>query len=424
MEFSKERLEEVDITGGFNPYQVSWGEEIEFPTTRKMSEFGNRIYNRYPARSIFLVPRAILHQHLNQGLKVLDPFMGSGTTAVETILSGNYSYGTEMDPFAQLIANVSTTIFTREELSELKEVEKTILTSWEEFPASKLPHLRGITHWFKEEDLIKLLRLKTCIKKICPKKYQPFIMIAYADCIRPVSLIERQSSKPYISKKHPKVTKEVKDSFIYSFEAHYKAINAMSSQKNYKKYPSIKWLGYDATDFKLKEPIIDIAISSPPYINALDYARCVKIEGSFCDLIDNNEVINLNHLQLGHESRRKQDKNELVRNIFKEYYNQIFKKDKNRAETCLAYFNDMYKNLLCVYNSLRNEGEYHIIIGDNIIKEVNIPTHELIAEIAKSIGFDWFGYYKYPIKDHRTSIPRDHKENKIKYEHVIMLRKK
>lgn len=43
--------------------------------------------------------------------------------------------------------------------------------------------------------------------------------------------------------------------------------------------------------------------------------------------------------------------------------------------------------------------------------------------MATKIGFKWFGYYKYKIKDHRTSIPRGQSHQKIEYEHVLMLKK-
>lgn len=36
----------------FNPYTLKWGEVIDIPSTRSVKEFGNRIYNRYPARSV------------------------------------------------------------------------------------------------------------------------------------------------------------------------------------------------------------------------------------------------------------------------------------------------------------------------------------------------------------------------------------
>lgn len=200
-------IETIDRTGGYNPYQLTWGEEIAFPSTRKLTEYGNRVYNRYPARSIFLVPRAILSQHKNKRFNVLDPFMGSGTTAVETILSGNMPVGVEMDPFARLIANVSSTIFNEKDFASLNNVFEEILRSWSTFEPAYTPKLAGIERWFKENDLKKLLSLKNCIKTLTPSKYLSFMMVAYADCIKPVSLMERQSLKPYISRKHPKVEK-------------------------------------------------------------------------------------------------------------------------------------------------------------------------------------------------------------------------
>lgn len=413
-------IETIDRTGGYNPYQLTWGEEIAFPSTRKLTEYGNRVYNRYPARSIFLVPRAILSQHKNKRFNVLDPFMGSGTTAVETILSGNMPVGVEMDPFARLIANVSSTIFNEKDFASLNNVFEEILRSWSTFEPAYTPKLAGIERWFKENDFKKLLSLKNCIKTLTPSKYLSFMMVAYADCIKPVSLMERQSLKPYISRKHPKETKGVIDSFVYSYKAHLDAIKQMTEVAT---PANIKWIGDDATNFRTESPYIDLAITSPPYINALDYTRCVKIEGAMCDCIDNEIAADMRNVQVGHENRKNEDINNTVYKTFKPWYDKILPKDKGRANTCMAYFNDIYKNLICVYQALRLNGEYHIIIGDNIIKKVEVPTHKIIASLAESVGYKWFGIYKYQIKDHRTSIPRDNVKNKIQYEYVLMLKK-
>ena len=409
---------EIDL---YNPYSLDWGEEISFPSSRNVKEYGNRIYNRYPARSIFLVPRAILASIGKNHLNVLDPFMGSGTTAVETVISGNNPYGLEMDPFARMVAEVSSTIFSKSEQTEIKNVLTTLIDNWKTYEEAEIPNLTGIKRWFKKEDLSYLLKLKSAIISIVPKNYQPFFMVTYADAIKPVSLIERQSLKPYISTKYPKETKDVESSFLYSFDVHFAAMQEMLSSK--KTARRISWIGDDATTNNKKKPIIDIAISSPPYINALDYTRCIKVESAFCGTIDNNIAYKLREKQVGHERRRAQDIFEVVKNYFTPYYDKIVDSDKQRALTCQAYFNDMYKNLKCVYNVLRKHGEYHVIIGDNTIKGVEIPTHEVIRQLALEVGFECFGYYKYVIKDHRTSIPRNKKNSKIEYEHVIMLRK-
>lgn len=405
----------------FNPYKLEWGQSVSFPKSNQLSEYGNRIYNRYPARSIFLVPRLILAQHINKGLNILDPFMGSGTTAVETIISGNKPYGTEMDPFARLIADVSTTTFSKQELIQLTELRDEILNQWRDFEPFEVPTLPGIERWFKDDDLTQLLKLKSCILSLTPVHFKPFMLISYADCIKPVSLMERQSLKPYISKKYAKETKTIDDSFNYSFDAHFAAISDMSDlclNNN-----GINWVGNDATSFEGIDEQIDLAITSPPYINALDYTRCIKVESAMCGLIPATGTQSLHKMQVGHEARRHQTISESVRAIFAEYYDKLALLDKDRANTCLAYFNDIYKNLTRVHLSLKHGGEYHMIIGDNIIRDIPIPTHQIIAQLAQEVGFEWFGYYHYSIKDHRTSIPRSNSADKITTEYVIMLRK-
>ena len=414
------RKSKIDIEL-YNPYTLGWGEEISFPSSRNVKEYGNRVYNRYPARSIFLVPRAILASIDKNNIHVLDPFMGSGTTAVESVISGNIPYGLEMDPFARMVAEVSSSIFTRSELDEIKEIFSSLLSKWKTFDKAEVPNLTGIKRWFKVDDLENLLRLKSAIISLVPLKYQKFFMITFADSIKPVSLMERQSLKPYISTKYPKETKDVESSFTYSFDAHLFAMQEMLSTR--KKARQINWIGDDATNFNLGKPIIDIAISSPPYINALDYTRCIKVESAFCGTIDNNTANSLREKQVGHERRRTQDISDVVKTIFDPYFDKIVVSDKQRALTCQAYFNDMYKNLICVYNGLKDGGEYHVIIGDNTIKGVDVPTHDVIRQIALEVGYECFGYYKYVIKDHRTSIPRNKENSKIEYEHVIMLRK-
>ena len=84
----------------------------------------------------------------------------------------------------------------------------------------------------------------------------------------------------------------------------------------------------------------------------------------------------------------------------------------------------MFDNLQSVYKSLAESGEYHMIVGNSVIRGVQVPTHELLAKLATKAGFNWIGYYSYDIKDHRTSIPRKGQGGKIKVEHVISLKKK
>jgi DNA modification methylase len=427
-------IEIVNRTGGYNPYELEWDETISFPNTKSLTQYGNRLYNRYPARSIFLVPRATINSKANnlKKLNVLDPFMGSGTTAVEASLKNSVIYGTEMDPFARLIAEVSLFRFSENELFELNNIYFNIKKKWAKYHINKkfYPKLNNIEYWFDEQTFKDLLKLKSFLyENVLNEKYLKFFKVTFADCIKPSSKMERQSTKPYISSKFPKKIKPVFESFEYSFKAHLDALKQYDSVSKKTAY-GINWLSYDATNFNTIKEVIDIAITSPPYLNAFDYTQIIKIESAWVGTLENDDIIKLKEVQVGNEKRRDKEIDSFVETLFQPYYDRIIKQGENdnknytkTAKTCLSYFNDIKNNLICVKDVLKKGGEYHMIIGDNTIKKVDIPTHKLIAEIAKELNFDWFGYYKYAIKDHRTSIPRMENGGKINYEFVIMLRK-
>lgn len=425
----------IKSDGIYNPYELAWDETIEFPSTRTVKQYGNRIYNRYPARSVFLVPRSIIAQEIRdkKSLNILDPFMGSGTTAVEASLIPNTKiFGTEMDPFARLIASVSIQHFNLNELQELDQYYNSILNNWKstKIDQSLYPDLKNIEYWFDEKVFEDLMQLKSCIYGLqTSKKIMSFLKVCFADCIKPASKMERQSTKPYISSKYKKVPKPVWESFDYSFHNFRKILeDYLNEGKTYNS--EINWLSFDATNFEAKNVQMDLAITSPPYLNAFDYTHIIKIESAWVGTLTNKEVSTLRESQVGHSKRINQDIDQLVPQYFNEYALKLRGSTPNKKmgnerliQVCEAYFNDMLKNIKCVYNVLRKGGSYHMIIGDNVINKIEIPTHLIIANLAQKVGFEWSGYYKYPIKDHRTSVPRGTQGGKIKYEYVLILKK-
>ena len=66
-----------------NFLDLKWGGEITFPSSRKFTNTPHFIGARYPCRSTAYVPQMIIEEFAQKHsqLSVLDPFMGSGTTA-------------------------------------------------------------------------------------------------------------------------------------------------------------------------------------------------------------------------------------------------------------------------------------------------------------------------------------------------------
>lgn len=66
-----------------NPIQDQIYEII--PDKTKIVASTNRLFNKYPTRYISAVPRFAINAYSKAGETVLDPFCGSGTTAIEAM---------------------------------------------------------------------------------------------------------------------------------------------------------------------------------------------------------------------------------------------------------------------------------------------------------------------------------------------------
>jgi hypothetical protein len=353
--------------------------------------------------------------------------MGSGTTAVEAALLGCEIFGVELDPFARLIADVRIRQYTPSDLLRLANLSSAIASKWQRAaPRTELiPRLANVRHWFTDSQFEDLLRFKSCMYKLTAEDHlsRDFFRIVLADMIRPCSQAERQTLKPYISTRYRKIATSVGDAFNKSFEAHLEALREFNDESLQGRSQCINWLGNDASNFSASRLRMDIAITSPPYTNALDYVRCIKIESAWVDCGTDESFAELRQSHIGDPSCRTDALNEDVVNLTREIVSKIGKADPARAKTVLSYFCSMHANLRCVWNCLRKGGEYHLIIGDSVIREVPVSTHLILAELGELLGFEWTHYYKYQIRDHRLSIPRKSEGGKIEYEYVITLRK-
>ena len=88
--------------------------------TNPISGLTHCFYN-YPARFHPLFARTAIRLFTKKGDLVIDPFMGSGTTAVEALVCGRRFLGIDINPLATFIANVKTTPLTTRDFHLIEE---------------------------------------------------------------------------------------------------------------------------------------------------------------------------------------------------------------------------------------------------------------------------------------------------------------
>ncbi|AAS44506.1 MULTISPECIES: TRM11 family methyltransferase [Bacillus cereus group] len=391
-------------------------------------------YFKYPCKFIPEIPRWFMNKYLGEGkASVLDPFSGSGTTLLESIINGHDAYGTEIDNFAKLLIKVKTTPLKLQEINEiidwLERIIKQYQESYMDYKNPVVPQINNLYHWFSEQNVQKLGLIKNEINELENSAIIDFLNVCLASSIRKCSNADDVSPKPYVSSKIEKVPS---DPFIVFPNIVNKYLAYMKEFLNYtlsNKIGKVEILEGDALNIKANSKI-DVAITSPPYINAFDYARTLRLENLWLGLDSEETIKDKKKSYVGTENiTTKKVKSELDLSILelskqlKEVYYDIEKIDQKRALIVKKFFEDMHKNLIEVYNVLAEGGKYCIVIGNSSIRKINVESWSIICDIARVIGFEIDTYFSYIIKNHYLRIPRGNKGGKINKDFVFVLKK-
>lgn len=404
-----------------------------------LTNFTHGIF-KYPCKFIPHIPRWFLKKYSNINTKrygVLDPFVGSGTTLVESSLLNFPPYGIDVDPLSCLLSRVKTTQLNDKEIELLRFVVQSFGEKLKNKQLSKssisrfIPNFKGLNYWFSQKAIYDLATIKYYnnyfYRKTRNKKIKNFLCITFASIIRRVSFAEEQSPKPYISRK---IKKKLPDTRRLFLDYLIKYFNSVATFSKYTVIPTAKIIGYDARDINKKafaNGKVHLAITSPPYINAFDYVRSLKLENIWLDLITMNDIPRLYEKQVGTEKilaeRYSKTKPETGIDILDKKLNRIYNLDRKKAYIVADFFEAMSKNLQEVHTVLTKNGYYCIIVGDNRIRGIHIPTSRIIIELAKNKGFKHIDDFSYIIRNRYLRIPRMGRGGFIAKDYVLTFKK-
>lgn len=167
-------------------------------------------------------------------------------------------------------------------------------------------------------------------------------------------------------------------------------------------------------DFPEYKEQVDLAVTSPPYINAMNYYRGSKLRLFWLyDFLEEDEkfdatdlrksIVGTNSVSMSKVSRELPATLQSVWTGSEEEFNEtrlsyldgeiktIHGLDHNEAErkayvTWKFFAEDMLQNLSRVYEHLKPGGYYFFVIGENTIGERLIHSHKYVADIAQNLG--------------------------------------
>jgi DNA modification methylase len=382
-------------------------------------------FHKYPAKFFPELPRWLIKRYSKEGDIVLDPFSGSGTTNVEALLTRRHSIGIDVDPFSRYLSKVKTTPLDENELQSAQKYLLRLILNYKPSKVSEkdIPVFPYRDNWFNKEIIHELAYLKKIIEALdTSEDIKDFLRICFSSIIRGVSNADDNCTRTVIRKK---LNKKVYPADALKKFAEVILINVPKTIEFSQNCPTDIIVNFpdtmDARNINYKD-YFDLAVTSPPYANAVDYPRTHQLESYWLGLT-RGSLTPLKKKHVGTESVSSNEYKQLHKIGVKEAdmtLSKIFRKDPRRSYIAFKYLDDMRLNLLEVHKALKKDGKYVVVVGNNKIRGELFENWKYIIELAKNIGFKVENYFASEIIKHFIKVPR---EERINTDWIIVLQK-
>ncbi|MGD0257724.1 MAG: hypothetical protein ABSB90_07600 [Thermoplasmata archaeon] len=335
---------------------------------------------------------------LRPGATVLDPFAGSGTSLVEARRAGFRAFGTEILAPAALAARVKTHF----ELDgrALEQAAQRVVSRARRSRQGSLPFLRETERQFSSRSLRDLTRLRDAL----PPEGRPeadALRLAFGRVLIPSSRLHRSPCLGY--RRDP-----VEDGTDPPFALFERAVAEMRADlqgiapERPRWGPAATIEQSDARTARWPAGSVDLAITSPPYVNGMDYVMNYKVDLAWlgyarsyadlaalraaevaCDNLPRSET----NAYLGVGQSLDPWLNELLPRI----RDNVARKGSYRRDDMHAivhrYFADLRPVLIGVFRALRPGGRFVIVVGDSLLAGAYIPGDLILARMGVQAGF-------------------------------------
>lgn len=349
---------------------------------------------------------SIVSEMGTNNLVCLEPFSGSGTTALELQNCGIPCFSFEVNPLMYLIARVKlerTYDLNRLEywytyiVSERKKVQVNLVTEFD-----TLYQGEGKEKWnYNEVVAIAIEKLRCVIDTINEEVYKELFKVALASILLDVSNLYR-NGKCLSYKKNWEFRKVTENDVFIRFDD--KVINELKIDiGRIDSYSSVDNKGklYNedcrvGIEKEIADNSIDLVITSPPYLNSRDYTDTYMLELKTLGFTKTHkEIKELREKTLrSHVQIKWTDKSILQNNMLCDTLKELENASKSTEtwnESILdmirLYFVDMQSVFCALYKKMKKDGKIYFNVSNSAYFNVLINTLEICASIAENEGF-------------------------------------
>ena len=417
------------------------------PEIKNIDRYTHQIHS-YPAKLLVHIPYFFLNNSYfsKKGDSVLDPFNGSGTVLLESIIANRNAYGADPNPLARLISEVKV---SKLDVIKLCKSAKEIIEEAKECKNARVPEVVNCDFWFPKKVKLQLAKLLAVINKIEDEPIKYFMLVSFSNCVKKVSYADQRISVPVKlnpnrfddgSKENYKINNRLKqledinvfDKFaliVFENIERFKEFNKLNLGKF-----KAKIISTDARTLTkeinkkslLKSESIHLVITSPPYAGAQKYIRASSLNLGWTELAKVEELRLLDQKNIGRENYSKSEVKIVKTGIIEadELIKQIYNINPLRANIFCKYLTEMKEALTETYRVLKPNGFLVLIVGNNKVCNKEFNTQEYLTVFLKSLGMKLQFKLIDDIKSYGLMTKRNKTADIISREWILVFKKK
>lgn len=345
-------------------------------------------------------------------LRVLDPMAGSGTVLAVARSKGHRAFGVDLDPLAVLLARVWTRTVVSEEVNE-KAVEvlhrarkqMRLLSPGLAYPAVNDPETRTfIRYWFDDHARQQLAALSIAIRRVRRESTRDALWCGFSRLI----ITKQAGASLAMDLSHSRPHRRFVRAPVKPFDRFTAAVQSVVSncpQLQSERVGPVSVVKHgDARSLDFLDNSIDLVLTSPPYLNAIDYMRCSKFSLVWMGH-SVGELRRIRRESVGTEASSAQAMEaSWVRSLIKDLRLQPALASREQA-LLATYAWDVDQSLAEVARVLRPQGRAVYVVGDSKIRGTFVRNSAIVAAAAERHGLSLQSRVSRSLPDNRRYLP-------------------
>ena len=411
----------------------------------KIGDQRTHLIHSYPAKLLAHISHFFVHASTlsRVGARVLDPFCGSGTVALEASMSGRHALAADANPMARLLTRVKTTPYSHADL--LAEAVE-ILRRARRYRTAPTIDIVNSTLWYSASRKKELEILRRAVFEVEDDAMRDFFLVCFSVTCRklsyadpaisvPVRLREKAGRTAEANKEIAQRLKKIDSTDHLEEFGNICLANIQRVVRTNSEFPdrtAACFVGEDARSLVDKQGThlptdsIDLVITSPPYGSAQKYVRSMSLSLNWLGLASPQQLVDIERKTIGREHLPQYaaaEKRPKFSRSFETFLEKVEEVHPLRARINRTYLSELRSSLNEISRVLAFGGHAVIIIGNNTVCGHTMATDKFIAECLGEFGMSLELHLTDSIKSRGLMTKRNGGAAAIARESILVFKK-